>query len=319
MRLTSSFFALLATLTVAVEASSYVGGHQLAAKHARLARNAEPAPEVPRKMRKRSSCNASGTSAPASSSSSQPAPSTNPSAGNNFSGSKPAGGVVSGLIKVASSAACGASGAVEQVTATAGPNGSIDFLNCGINGAGWNPPYVTIDDIVTKELSSVAWTPNSAFTACQPYVGKFEQYGAQVGIPAIVLASFAMQESGCNPATVGGAGETGLMQLTSDKCGNAPGGNCADVDYNIQTGAQFFSQTLKDNGGDLLQSIGQYNGWYKGLTFNAATAAAHGGNCREQNNLDYLMQFLNGWVLDINAYSHNPPLGKYFNLNACPN
>lgn len=319
MRLTLSFFALLATLTVAVEASSHVVGHNVVAKHARIARKAEPAPEAPKRMRKRNSCKASGSPAPASSSSSsQPAPTAKPSSASNFSGGKP-GGVISGLIKVASTAACGASGAIEQVTATAGPNGSINFLNCGLDGAGWNPPYITVNDIVTKELSAVAWNPGSAFTACQPYVDKFEQYGGQYGIPAIMLASFAMQESGCNPATVGGAGEIGLMQLTSDKCGNAPGGNCADIDYNIHTGAQFFSQTLKDNGGDLLLSIGQYNGWYKGLTYAAATAAAHGGNCREQNNLDYLMQFLNGWVLDINAYSHSPPLGQYFNLNSCPN
>jgi hypothetical protein len=42
------------------------------------------------------------------------------------------------------------------------------------------------------------------------------------------LASFAMQESGCNPETVGGAGEQGLMQITREKCGGAPGGNCRE-------------------------------------------------------------------------------------------
>jgi hypothetical protein len=43
-----------------------------------------------------------------------------------------------------------------------------------------------------------------------------------------MLASFAMQESSCIPTTVGGAGEQGLMQVTVDKCGGAPGGNCQD-------------------------------------------------------------------------------------------
>lgn len=38
-----------------------------------------------------------------------------------------------------------------------------------------------------------------------------------------------MQESSCNPHTVGGGGEQGLMQITRDKCGGAPGGNCQDV------------------------------------------------------------------------------------------
>jgi hypothetical protein len=48
-------------------------------------------------------------------------------------------------------------------------------------------------------------------------------------VPSILLASIALQESSCNPATVGGNGEQGLMQLTVDKCGDAPGGNCQDV------------------------------------------------------------------------------------------
>lgn len=47
-------------------------------------------------------------------------------------------------------------------------------------------------------------------------------------VPPIMIASFALQESSCNPNTVGGAGEQGLMQLTKDKCGDAPGGNCKD-------------------------------------------------------------------------------------------
>jgi len=48
------------------------------------------------------------------------------------------------------------------------------------------------------------------------------------GIPPIIMASFAMQESGCNPNTVGGGGEQGLMQITKEKCAGAPGGNCKD-------------------------------------------------------------------------------------------
>ena len=36
--------------------------------------------------------------------------------------------------------------------------------------------------------------------------------------------------------------------------------------YNIMTGAQFFTGLISDNGGNLLKSIGQYNGWREGLT-----------------------------------------------------
>lgn len=39
-----------------------------------------------------------------------------------------------------------------------------------------------------------------------------------------MLASFAMQESTCNPSATGGNGEAGLMQLASENCGGAPNG-----------------------------------------------------------------------------------------------
>lgn len=65
-------------------------------------------------------------------------------------------------------------------------------------------------------------------------------------VPAIFLASIAMQESSCDPNKTGGAGEQGLMQITKvsrtaqilprphrltrfqDKCGDAPDGNCKE-------------------------------------------------------------------------------------------
>ncbi|KAG1737686.1 hypothetical protein EDB19DRAFT_2039911 [Suillus lakei] len=206
---------------------------------------------------------------------------------------------------------------IEEITALSGPNGHIDFLTCGINESGWNPPLFKIESVVTADLSAVAYRDDSTFANCKDFVPTFEKYGSRYGIPAILLASFAMQESSCKPSTVGGAGEQGLMQLTSDKCVGAPKGDCKDVDFNIGAGAKFFSQLLKENDGDLLSCIGHYNGWFKGMTYADATAAAHGGNCREQNNLDYLHQFLNGWCQDVDAYQHNPPLGKYFNLNVC--
>ncbi|KIK44600.1 glycoside hydrolase family 23 protein [Suillus luteus UH-Slu-Lm8-n1] len=227
------------------------------------------------------------------------------------------GGPNGGLVKVVSSKGCGSSGATKEITALSGPNGHIDFLTCGINEGGWKPPLIKIESIVTVDLSTVAYQDGSAFANCKDFVPTFEKYGSKYGIPAILLASFAMEESSCKPSTIGGAGEQGLMQLTSDKCVGAPNGDCKDVDFNIGAGAKFFTQLLKENDGDLLSCIGHYNGWFQGMTYADATAAAHGGNCREQNNLDYLHQFLNGWCQNINAYQHNPPLGKYFNLNVC--
>ena len=66
---------------------------------------------------------------------------------------------------------------LEKLTATTGPNGSEDWFNCGIEGAGWTPPNLTIDQVVTKELSDAIAEKNSPFAACAPYVGNF--YDAQ--------------------------------------------------------------------------------------------------------------------------------------------
>lgn len=115
-----------------------------------------------------------------------------------------------------------------KTTKTAGPNGSIDFLNCGIDTSGWNPPSVHIDDVIVMSLSDAIQSTSSPFHACKAYLQLFDKYGGKYNIPPIFLASFAMQESSCNPNAVGGAGEQGLMQITKDKCGGAPSGNCKD-------------------------------------------------------------------------------------------
>jgi soluble lytic murein transglycosylase-like protein len=99
-----------------------------------------------------------------------------------------------------------------------------------------------------------------------------------------MIASFALQESSCQPNTTGEGGEQGLMQISQDKCTGAPDGNCKDPvsfffpflvrnthciyekDFNIGVGAKFFANTLKNNNGNVIQSIGQYNGWFVGMT-----------------------------------------------------
>jgi hypothetical protein len=124
-------------------------------------------------------------------------------------------------------------------------------MNCGIETtSGWNPPLITISDIVTVDLDD-AIAKGGPFTSCSDHVPAFKKYGEQLGgkfrsfnvgiqhmeltvnflfsVPPILLASIALQKSGCNPASVGSNGEQGLMQITSDKCSDAPSGNCQDV------------------------------------------------------------------------------------------
>ncbi|KAI0305544.1 lysozyme-like domain-containing protein [Multifurca ochricompacta] len=225
--------------------------------------------------------------APGSTSSANPAHSSAP---HNNSVTKPQNShlqkpapATSGVIRV-NPGKCGSIGATETVSKLQGPNGHIDWINCGVTSGGWTPPRVEMGQLITASLDSARHT---AFAACSDQIiATFNKYGNQFGIPPIVLASFAMQESGCNPSTTGGAGEQGLMQITKDKCGGAPNGNCKDIDFNIKTGAQYFTNVLAQNNGDVFKTIGEYNGWSVGMTYAGATQAAHSSCCRCQNNLD---------------------------------
>lgn len=208
------------------------------------------------------------------------------------------------------------SGATSAVTTTDGPNGKQSWLNCGIDGKGWVPPPVNVEQIVTVDLRTSLQSSSSPFHTCAAYLDLFEKYAGQHNLPPILFASFSLQESGCNPATVGGAGEQGLMQITQEKCVDAPNGNCKDPDYNIKTAIAYFAETLKEDNGNIVLSVGRYNGWYPGMTYAKATAAAKTDCCRCQNNLDYLVQFFDGWLLGLNAYKLK--LGSIFNLAVCP-
>ncbi|KAH9931064.1 lysozyme-like protein [Epithele typhae] len=223
-------------------------------------------------------------------------------------------GFSDGLIRLTTNT-CGGTGAQKKITGTKGPNGDIEFFNCGVNDGGWKPPMITVDQIVTVELSDALKDNNSPFKACSKYIDTFYKYASQHGLPAILIASIAMQESSCNPGTVGGGGEQGLMQITQEKCVGAPGGNCQDVDFNIRTGTKFFADTLNGNGGSLLKTFGNYNGWFEGMTYSDATKAQWSSCCRCQNNLDYLQQVLNGWLQNVDPYTAH--MGKYFNLDVC--
>lgn len=49
---------------------------------------------------------------------------------------------------------------------------------------------------------------------CRKWTDLFDTVAAETGLPAILLASFALQESTCNPSVVGGGGEAGMFQIT---------------------------------------------------------------------------------------------------------
>lgn len=197
------------------------------------------------------------------------------------------------------------------------PNGQIWWLNCGISRSNvkskWTPPEgVTIDKLKTVSLSE-ALANDSVWKPCEKYFSIFNQMGAKYGVPPIFLASFAIQESTCRADVRGGGGEMGLMQITRDKCGGRSDSACLDPWFNIETGAAYFKKMLSENGGNVPLAIGRYNGWYPGLTYEKATAARYTSCCKCQNNLDYLDNFLNGWVVGKQAYRRK----TYNNLAVC--
>jgi len=221
-------------------------------------------------------------------------------------------GHANGVIKVVSPQ-CGESGGSVDTTATNGPNGKLAWLNCNIaTDGGWAPPPIKVSDLITQDLASFK---SSTFSACASYMDLFYKYGSQYNLPPILIASIAMQESTCNPNTTGGGNEQGLMQISQDKCGGAPNGNCKDAEFNIKTGAKYFADTLASNDGNVLITMGMYNGWFKGMTVGQATAAASTSCCLCQKNLDYPHQVFNGWLQGKNPY--DTKMGQYFNLNRC--
>lgn len=95
------------------------------------------------------------------------------------------------------------------------------------------------------------------------------------------------------------------MQITHDKCGDAPNGDCHDPSYNIGAGAKYLRDRLDNFSGNVLQALGGYNGWCAwnamielallvanrsgltgrsaDMTYSAATAAANSGCCKCQS------------------------------------
>ncbi|KAK4703623.1 P-type Cu+ transporter, partial [Phenoliferia sp. Uapishka_3] len=162
--------------------------------------------------------------------------------------------VSGGLIGFVSSN-CGPSGANAE-----SPNGAESFLSCGLSKsnptAGWTPPKgITLSHLKTVSIEA-AMASNSVWAPCKPYISLFEKHASANGLPPILLAAFALQESTCNPSVSGdNGGAFGLMQITKDKCGGQGAAGCSSPDYNIRTAAEYFSSQLSSAGGELLPAL----------------------------------------------------------------
>ncbi|KAJ5770902.1 uncharacterized protein N7511_002953 [Penicillium nucicola] len=205
-----------------------------------------------------------------------------------------------------------AKGATSDVTSTTGPNGSEDWLNTGLTTNGWNPPFLSINDIYHITLETFY---NGIGAPCQQYDTYFQSAASKYSVDPVFLAVIAMQESSCN-ADAGGP-TPGLMQVS---CENYPNGQCtSSIQDNVDAGTNYLSSQLDAAGGNAIKAFGSYNGWFtsgsglngnKGLTRDYPCSEEGRAN-GEPQNLDYLHQVMNGWLMGLDAYGDDSWIGIY--------
>ncbi|OBT85094.1 hypothetical protein VE02_06476 [Pseudogymnoascus sp. 03VT05] len=213
-----------------------------------------------------------------------------------------------------------AQGATEEVTPGGGPNGSEDWLNTGLTGNGWEPPYLNLNVVIHISRPDFY---SGVGSRCQQYDSYFQKAGDGHGIDPVILAIIAMQESSCN-ADAGGP-TPGLMQVS---CANYPNGVCTDsIQDNVDAGANYLRGQLDDAGGNAVSAFGKYNGWFTaGLGLNGNRGLTTDYPCSPEGkangwpqNLDYLQQVLNGWLLGLDVYGDDNWIGTYNCDQSCSN
>jgi len=161
---------------------------------------------------------------------------------------------------------------------------------------------MTLDQLIYVTAEEALAMPNTPYAPCKSNMAKFNSYGAKYNLPPIMLMAFAMQESTCSQSVYNSAGTIGMFQLAPQNC---KGVNCKDLDTNFDQACKLIVQYLKDANDNVLQMVGAYNGWYKGIT----AAKAKTAPCNQQQNLDYLHQWANAWMQGKDGYS----VGTYKN------
>jgi hypothetical protein len=198
-----------------------------------------------------------------------------------------------------------------------GPNGSEAWLNSGLDGDGWNPPYLDINELSHISLDDYY---QGVGGACAQYDEFFQSSGAKYDIDPAVLAFIAMQESSCN-ADAGGP-TPGLMQCAPGNCQNGQDSCQYPIQDNVDCGAWVLRSALDRADGNAVRALGSYNGWFvaadnsglnggRGITVDYPCSSEGQGNGLPQN-LDYIHEVLNGWFQGYDIYGNDAGLGGYF-------
>ncbi len=231
---------------------------------------------------------------------------------------------VSGVILAAKLAAAdvnyaakGACDSTQGGASPCGPNGSEKWLNRGIDGDGWEPPFL---DVNSLEHISLEEYYNGIGSDCEPYDQYFQSSGQKYNIDPAILAFIAMLESSCNPDA--GSGTPGLMQCDPSNCQNGESSCKYPVGDNVDCGAFVLREKLDTTNGNIVHALGSYNGWFtasddsglnggKGLTEGYPCSKEGQGNGAPQN-LDYLHDGLNGVFQGIDIYDDEWKVGGIY-------
>jgi hypothetical protein len=70
-----------------------------------------------------------------------------------------------------------------KVTSITGPNGALDWLNCGIEDGGWTPPHIAVKDLKYVALDDAV---DGIFKPCKDYIEKFKAHAQENGCKSIL-------------------------------------------------------------------------------------------------------------------------------------
>ncbi len=82
------------------------------------------------------------------------------------------------------------------------------------------------------------------------------------------------------------------------------------IQDNVNAGANYLRQQLDATGGNAIEAIGAYNGWFRDMTKGYPCSAKGKTNGLPQN-LDYLQETLNGWFTGQDPYGGQYWIGTY--------
>lgn len=198
-----------------------------------------------------------------------------------------------------------------------GPNGAEEWLNRGVVNKGWNPPFLSINNLTHISLDAYY---NGVGRSCKQYDQYFKSSGKKYNIDPAILAFLAMQESSCNADA--GTATPGLMQCAPFNCQNGKSSCKYPVQDNVDCGAYVLRSALDRSGQNAIRAIGSYNGWFTAedkTGLNGGNGISEKYPCSQEGrnhgapqNLNYIHETLNGWFQGYDMYGSDRNLdGKY--------